>query len=374
MNVKIGAKLKALRARDGVTQEKLACALGVTAQAVSKWESENGYPDLEYLTPIANFFNVTLDELFGHDLAEKQRKIDAYCAQYDEWSRHWSSPEEQVDLMRRALAEFPANEKLLFRLATALWYQWDHDVRACDGIGRRVNGKYARDHSRVKSIKGWQEPRNIMEELLASSTDDAIRYECAQLLIFMYSNLGEKERAVELADHYPDDAVLYSQRLIVDGLTELTLHLPQHAKDRETRRQAIEKLLDLYNFIFSGQYGFYNVRMYGLCETCAEILLQDDRIDEAFAMLEKAFAHAKAFDLYLDQLRSRGEVGYSSPFTDRLKDDSSRVCAVKCLPPFLDDVLKNKDDIVYQKLHDDPRYRDLVSRAEKEPAADPPRG
>lgn len=73
MNIKIGAKIKSLRTRDGVTQEKLASVLGVTAQAVSKRESENGYPDLEYLTPIANFFNVTLDELFDHDFVEKER-------------------------------------------------------------------------------------------------------------------------------------------------------------------------------------------------------------------------------------------------------------------------------------------------------------
>ena len=74
MNIKIGARIKALRKRDGVTQEKLADALGVTPQAVSKWESETGYPDLEYLMPIANFFNITLDELFGHDLAENSER------------------------------------------------------------------------------------------------------------------------------------------------------------------------------------------------------------------------------------------------------------------------------------------------------------
>ena len=55
-----------MRKRDGVTQEQLAEALGVTNQAVSKWESENGYPDMEYIIPIADFFNVTIDYLFNH--------------------------------------------------------------------------------------------------------------------------------------------------------------------------------------------------------------------------------------------------------------------------------------------------------------------
>ena len=65
MNVKIGARIKELRKRDGVTQEQLAVAIGVTNQAISKWESENGYPDIEYIESIADFFNVPIDYLFG---------------------------------------------------------------------------------------------------------------------------------------------------------------------------------------------------------------------------------------------------------------------------------------------------------------------
>jgi len=66
MNVKIGIKIKELRKRDNITQELLAEVLGVTNQAISKWESESGYPDIECISSIADFFNVTIDYLFDH--------------------------------------------------------------------------------------------------------------------------------------------------------------------------------------------------------------------------------------------------------------------------------------------------------------------
>lgn len=52
-----------MRKRQTVTQEQLAEALGVTNQAISRWESESGYPDIEYIIPIANFFKVTANYL-----------------------------------------------------------------------------------------------------------------------------------------------------------------------------------------------------------------------------------------------------------------------------------------------------------------------
>ena len=63
MNIKIGEKIKQLRQRDGRKQEDLANALGVTCQAISRWEANGGYPDMELIPAIANYFNVSIDEL-----------------------------------------------------------------------------------------------------------------------------------------------------------------------------------------------------------------------------------------------------------------------------------------------------------------------
>lgn len=56
--------LKQIRKEKGFTQEQLAEAVGVSPQAVSKWE-QNGFPDAALLPEIADFLGVTIDELFG---------------------------------------------------------------------------------------------------------------------------------------------------------------------------------------------------------------------------------------------------------------------------------------------------------------------
>lgn len=64
-NVKnIGSVIAELRKKKGVTQEGLAKAVGISAQAVSKWEN-GGVPDVELLPEIADFLKISVDELLG---------------------------------------------------------------------------------------------------------------------------------------------------------------------------------------------------------------------------------------------------------------------------------------------------------------------
>ena len=63
----LSGNIKRLRLDKNLTQEQLATKLGVSAQAVSKWETSETYPDGALLVPLANVLEVSLDELFGNN-------------------------------------------------------------------------------------------------------------------------------------------------------------------------------------------------------------------------------------------------------------------------------------------------------------------
>ena len=63
----LSEKLKKYRADNNLTQEEFAAKLFVTRNAVSKWENDNGYPNIDTLKDIAKLLNVTIDDLLGDD-------------------------------------------------------------------------------------------------------------------------------------------------------------------------------------------------------------------------------------------------------------------------------------------------------------------
>ena len=124
MQLDLGNKIRQLRHRDGRTQEALAEALGVTPQAISRWEANGSFPDMNLIPSIANYFGVTIDELFGYE-NDRERRIDALVKEIDNMNDQNSGRDvnitECIALARSALVEFPGNEKLMVSLASALF-------------------------------------------------------------------------------------------------------------------------------------------------------------------------------------------------------------------------------------------------------------
>lgn len=79
--MELGKKIQELRKSKNMTQEQLAQALFVSRTAISKWESNRGYPSIDSLKALSSFFEISLDDLLSTetvlyivDEKEKNRK------------------------------------------------------------------------------------------------------------------------------------------------------------------------------------------------------------------------------------------------------------------------------------------------------------
>ena len=107
----MGRIIKDLRKKNGFTQEELADRLGVTYQAVSKWENGTGMPDISQVVPLASIFKVSTDVLFGiADTTENEeaRKI----VQHADRIKKYGEAETYLkayDILLDGLKKYPDN-------------------------------------------------------------------------------------------------------------------------------------------------------------------------------------------------------------------------------------------------------------------------
>ena len=114
MDLLIGERIKKYRKNKEMTQDALAQALAVTPQSVSKWECGDGYPDITLLPTIANFFEVTVDELIGNDeISAKEDVNNKYFKVVGNLSL-----DEQLELSFKYHKKYPRN----WHIATSLMH------------------------------------------------------------------------------------------------------------------------------------------------------------------------------------------------------------------------------------------------------------
>ena len=74
-------KLKEIRKKEGISQEQLAERIGVTRQAITKWETGKGLPDVENMVIIAEIFKTTIDELLMDSVTKAASETGVYTSE-----------------------------------------------------------------------------------------------------------------------------------------------------------------------------------------------------------------------------------------------------------------------------------------------------
>ncbi len=103
MNLHFGANLKQLRRERDMTQEELADALGLSVQAISRYETNAAYPDIEMLPVIAGYFDTTVDLLLGVSAKARESRRGEYYSRF----REANSAKARLEILNKWRAEFP---------------------------------------------------------------------------------------------------------------------------------------------------------------------------------------------------------------------------------------------------------------------------
>lgn len=361
MQVNIGEKIRELRKRDGRKQEDLAIALGVTCQAVSRWEANGGYPDMNMIPAIANYFHVSIDSLFGYD-NDRECRIREYTEKAQVMLGTGQDMTECIDLLRKGIEEFPGEQGLMKSLAIALTKQgWN-----CKGEDSRLF---------------FEEAVAIYEKLLPEDES------CIITLLSLYSVLGETEKAVKKAsgqtplelsreillgqiigadDHlrYSEESVLYLLHALRRSVEETISINDKLLCSKDTidiltlERKLFTKILGKECFGYHSDLFFID-----LCLVRVAGKVKD--YDSALKYFRSAYFEYRRFKEWGDSTFRRWQETHQ-PQTDTCfksdflsEADASCAAVVMCEPRFMVNAISSLPKKVRMKIINDPEYKNI---------------
>lgn len=320
MKLNIGSSIRELRRIHKTTQEMLADALGVTAQAVSRWEAGAGYPDMELIPSVANYFGVSIDRIFGYN-GEREVKISEILRRVDQLNdeswRDDSNLDECISILRQGLAEFPGNERVMNRLALILKQAgW---ARQHEWVSYGEDGHLRSDFDRHRKNPYWTEAIELFQRLSEEAMDREIRYSAAGELVLLYQVRGETERGKAIAKTMPPAALCRERMLATaaDGAEQTAYHaeaciaflhvfreqfmyaLVNEQANFETEMpvRKVQGMIGVYEMMFDdGNMGPQHASVCDLYLYLSRLQWEYGYRDEAFDSLDAALAHARKFD------------------------------------------------------------------------------
>ena len=321
--VNIGKRIKELRKKNDLTQEKLADFLGVTYQAVSKWETGIASPDLSLIAPLTRLLNVTADELLGLSAPETDERRAYFDAEYKDF---WKKDDHDADYLiaKQAVEEYPGDFRYLEWLATVEYYtsfnDYDDKPKFLDRIDTCIK----------HNLMVWE-----------NCNDDKLRKGALWTIVLAYKYSDRIEEARKYAELYPDvegttrddaielclsgDELLeHRQKMISNAFGKLDWALrnisdngsvndPRVRAAVEARKKILEAVIPDGNYLGSG-----NVAR-GIHWKSAEFALADGDYDKAVDELRKA----KMYTVETDRCMTSPKQLYTAILLDHYGHDYS---------------------------------------------------
>ena len=354
MNLQIGNTIKTLRTRRGITQETLAAHLGVAPQSVSKWERGEGYPDITFLIPLADYFGVPLDTLMGRNEEERERKIADILRQYEHF-RHIGNHDAKKSLIRQAYTDFPFDFRIIVKYVESLL-----------------------DTDNMPSVR--EEIERLCGYVMDECTADELRYDAITSLICVYGECGEYDRAADCANRLPslfasrefaltgiypngDERDFAAMANFIDTAMERVLWqmyciaVQRQGLTAEERIGILERTLTVADAVFP-EFDC-DVCHSGLADACLALFRlysEAGQDDTALDYLKRAFRHDKAIDDIDNE-----EIIHTSPLLRGSRYDMRKVwdgCRCNAVWFRLDRL--SKPPFRFERYDENPRYRKII--------------
>ena len=253
--MQIGEVIRKYRKSKNMTQEEMACRLGISAPAVNKWENGNSLPDITLLAPIARLLGITLDELLSFREELTNEEIRNLVKEADDRFKT-ESYEEVHSWVRGILGQYPNCEWLIWQMAVILDARRSGQIPDADQYDEEICGYYNR----------------ILE-----SKDEELRVHAADSLFMHYARKEQWDKAEGYLVYYAKDnperkrkqAYLYSK----------------------TGR--IQEAYKTYEEILFSGYMMFSVVMHGIYL----LAMEEGSLPKARQLVEKQQQMAKLFEM-----------------------------------------------------------------------------
>ena len=315
MNITIDKNLRELRMKRGNTQEDLAEFLGLSPQAVSRWERGETMPDITFLPQIAAYYNVSVDDLLGVGEIRKRERVDEYL----NMSRKLLNDgrvAENVEHCRKACDEFPNDMYCLEQYMRAMHVcHNDEYTDEIIRIGERIIREAKEPHIRIRTVQLL-----CMSHMRNGNYDEAMKY--ADSSSSMYAS---RERLQEIvAKNFGKNTEAEKRGLVnivcyfeLIGSTVNTL-CTVNKENTERCIKLRETMLKLHSLVFDDGFdGFFSTRAISQHKELAALYSQKENEEKVREHLDAAVDCAQRFDTLPE------EYTYHSTLLDGYKSNSN---------------------------------------------------